>query len=379
MIKFYKISFILVLAIFGIFFFQNQTQAAILFTAPHQQEINQGETFLVEIRLDSANEVINAVEGQISYPVNLVEAIEVSQGGSFLTIWPVKPTVDKAAGLITFTGGIPQGSLVVNGKILTVTFRAKNTIGTAEIEINTTQSGVYLNDGLGTRTDLRTLVGSYQISESAVSDLVINSSTHPQENQWYAKSTALLSWQLKEGALYSYKLSRDALTEPDDEIEEVIGEVSYTDLSDGIYYFFLKEKSANNDWSKPVSRKLLIDVTPPQSFQVLLSQEINEFAGQYFLTFATHDLTSGIDQYQVLEGNQLYSNAESPFILKDQTRSKAITVKAIDKAGNVSESTLLALPQKKTDRTLAIIVVFGVILIVVIITTIFIKKKQKKQ
>ena len=209
--KFLKISFIITLVFFGLFFRQDKAQAAILYFFPHEQTVSQSEHFLVEIRLDSENEFINAVEAEINYPTDLLEVVDLSQGGSFLELWVTEPTIDQQKGTISLVGGIPQGSLVVDGRVMAITFRAKPKTGIVEMRINQEKSGVYLNDGLGTKASLSTLTGTYHIDYPSPFALTIKSSTHPQEDKWYQDSNATISWETKSGALYSYQLSQDPL------------------------------------------------------------------------------------------------------------------------------------------------------------------------
>ena len=83
----------------------------------------------------------------------------------------------------------------------------------------------------------------------------------------------------------------------------------------------------------------------PELFTPIVSSDPNVFGGQFFLSFATTDKGSGIDHYEVLEaptgrnstGNGGVSNwqvATSPYLLRDQTLSSDIYVRAVDHAGN---------------------------------------------
>ena len=132
---------------------------------PQYKEFATGETFLAEIHLNSEKEVINAVEARISYPTDLLEVVKISQGGSFLTLWIQEPTVEESAGIISFAGGIPGGSLVLDGKIATITFRTKIS-GVGEVAFDDNNSKVLLNDGLGTATQLETISGIYTINDN---------------------------------------------------------------------------------------------------------------------------------------------------------------------------------------------------------------------
>jgi hypothetical protein len=86
-----------------------------------------------------------------------------------------------------------------------------------------------------------------------------------------------------------------------------------------------------------------VDTQPPDPFIPEIATNTNIFAGQYFIVFGTTDEQSGIDHYEVLEvpaGKSIgsvaaWQPATSPYLLKDQSLSSDIYVRAIDKAGNV--------------------------------------------
>ena len=77
------------------------------------------------------------------------------------------------------------------------------------------------------------------------------------------------------------------------------------------------------------------DNVPPEWFAPEISQDPNIFDNKYFLVFATQDKNSGIDHYEVCEGNKTKCViAESPYLLQNQKLNQKIFVKAIDKSNN---------------------------------------------
>jgi hypothetical protein len=79
---------------------------------------------------------------------------------------------------------------------------------------------------------------------------------------------------------------------------------------------------------------MIVDTTPPDPFTPEIASDSALFGGQYFLVFAATDQQSGIDHYEVREGSSSWVTATSPYLLKDQTLSHSIAVRAFDKAGN---------------------------------------------
>ena len=76
------------------------------------------------------------------------------------------------------------------------------------------------------------------------------------------------------------------------------------------------------------------DTLPPENFWpvVIKSKAVNQ--GLYSLVFDAADRGSGIDHYEVREGDGEFRRAVSPHPLADQTLSSIIYVRAIDVAGN---------------------------------------------
>jgi hypothetical protein len=81
----------------------------------------------------------------------------------------------------------------------------------------------------------------------------------------------------------------------------------------------------------------------PIPFTPEIGQEASIFNGQYFVAFSAMDQGSGIDHYDVLEvpagvtvttSSVGWQTASSPYLLKDQTLSSDIYVRAFDRSGN---------------------------------------------
>jgi hypothetical protein len=81
--------------------------AQITFTMAPQSPA-AGEDVAVTVRLDTQKDSLNAVEGSISIPKDLmVEG--VNTGGSALSLWPVEPRFVPGSSKVEFAGGVPAG------------------------------------------------------------------------------------------------------------------------------------------------------------------------------------------------------------------------------------------------------------------------------
>jgi len=339
--------------IFLIIFFLSapiSLRAVVLYIMPQSQTVFQEESFIVEIRLDTEGKEINTIEGNLKFSSDLLEIIDLSRGGSILSLWVKEPNAKEEK--ISFIGGKP-GGFKGDGLILRMNFLGKK-IGEGKITFEN-DSKVLLNDGKGTPTSLSFLGGNYEIISKPIGLPEISSSTHPNQNKWYNQNTLHLHWDLIEGAKYSFLLSKDSLVEPDEIPDrpkgelQWMGDMEYPNLEDGIYYFSLKQKLPGEEWSETVKFRVMVDTTPPKNLTLRIGNDSSLFNGKHFLSFAASDKTSGIDHYEIIEGEyrkqEKWETATSPYLLKDQNLQSVIRVKAIDKAGN--EEIAEIIPPKK--------------------------------
>ncbi len=78
------------------------------------------------------------------------------------------------------------------------------------------------------------------------------------------------------------------------------------------------------------------DDESPEHFVPIIVQDRDMFDGAFALIFSTEDKGSGLDRYEVKEGLLgMYKITQSPYQLVHQSLDTALSVKAIDKNGNV--------------------------------------------
>ncbi|MFA5051929.1 MAG: cohesin domain-containing protein [Patescibacteria group bacterium] len=335
-------------------------RAAVISAYPDHRTIAEGETFTVDIRLNSEQQVVNAVTAVITYPKDLLDVVGVSRGGSFLTLWPVEPTIDSEDSTIMLTAGIPNGSYVVDGKIITITFMTKD-VGGVEIGFNESSSSVLLNDGLGTPAALTLQSGIYRIDP--IQYIVITSPTHPDENIWYRSREVAFEWPMVKNAEYSYDLSNSPDEVPDDTAERTTGKVTFEGVNDGIYYFILKEKQQGKSWAIIGKKRVQIDATVPDAIQAAVNQDNTVLVGQYYLTFAGTDNASGIDHYDVIENDTAYRGVSSPFILKQQNPDGWLSITAYDKAGNSTRWTHGTAPIQENSQNKYYLLIIAIVIL----------------
>lgn len=245
-------------ALFPIFSF-----AAVLYLEPSSGEYQPGDTFLVEIKIDTEEECINTVEANLSFSQDILEAVDFSQGNSILTLWVEPPSIFQERGLVSFIGGIPggycgripgdPGESNLLGKII---FKVGETkINQAEIKFLDT-SQVLLNDGFGTPAKLTT--------KGAILTILAEKLEVPKDE-----------WQ--------EELEKDNIPPESFEIEihqdPAIFEGKYfitfstTDKQTGVGYYEVKE--GDRDWKEAESPYLLED----QGLQSIIKVKVVDKAG----------------------------------------------------------------------------------------------------
>lgn len=347
-------------------------RAALLYTSPESQVVPLNGTAVVDVRLNSEQEVVNAVEGRLSYNPEVMDVIAVSKAGSFLALWTQEPTVDDRAGTITFSGGTPHGSYVINGRLLSIVVRPKH-IGASTVTLDAEKSGVYLNDGNGTRATLRVKNGILEVKALATT-LQISSPTHPDENTWYRTPTAKLTWTATKDAYYAFVMGDDPTWVPDTRFGQQTTEATYSSLTDGIHYFALVERLPNDAWGSALRRRVMVDTQAPEPFTPSLTGDV--IPGKRVLVFATTDTTSHVARWRVVEGEKVTENATSPYILQDPKQRAAITVSAFDAAGNERSVTLPASNAPADRKPFLPVAIVGCVLILLCGIAVYVVRRR---
>lgn len=126
---------------------------------------NVGDTFLVQVKLDSGGQPINTISGEVLIPEDIFSISNIETGGSFISLWVEKP--NYVMGKISFSGGLPGGYSGSEDTIFSFVLKAKTT---GLPIINLQNISAYFNDGRGTAvTSIKLMPLSLQISSNNVS------------------------------------------------------------------------------------------------------------------------------------------------------------------------------------------------------------------
>ncbi|MEW5805156.1 MAG: cohesin domain-containing protein [Patescibacteria group bacterium] len=154
MIKISKLKIILLLC--SLLFTAISAQAVEISIDSENQTIDVGEQFEAGLFLNTEDEDINAIEGAITFPTDLLELKEIKSGNSIINFWIEEPKI-TSENRVVFSGIIPGGFQEKRGLIFSMIFEAR-TEGNSVIEIQSIRA--LRNDGQGTET--KTTVANLQ-------------------------------------------------------------------------------------------------------------------------------------------------------------------------------------------------------------------------
>lgn len=164
MIKIQKLKFIFLLPTFLFLFSAPLVLAAEISFDTKTQEIKANQLFEVGVFINTDNEEINAIEGKITFPQDLLEVKKINDGNSIINFWIEKPK-SASEGQIAFSGIVPGGYEGKQGLIFSATFLA-NKEGNGTIRFSEVKA--LRNDGRGTEANTRISNFEFRILKSEV-------------------------------------------------------------------------------------------------------------------------------------------------------------------------------------------------------------------
>jgi hypothetical protein len=326
--------------ILSIVFLAGPAHAATLYSQAANQDVYQGQTFVVDWYLDTENQSINAVNLSLNFSTNTLEVVDANPGNSLLNLWIKNPSFDNQKGTINLIGGVSNGVRSATLPIFRVEFMAKAS-GEASITLDPS-SQVLLNDGLGSASVLKFKNELFNIYPKNFAPVQITSPTHPNPDAWYVNHDVVIKFLPAQGMDYSYSFSSNIDVIPDNTSMTVPWEISYINRPDGVYYFKLDSKIGTNNWQEAGVFRVQIDSRAPEAFEPIIGSDPNIFGGKKFVSFSTVDKTSGISHYKVKFGwfDSGKSTQNTYFPIPKFFLGNQITVSAYDNAGNVRRETL---------------------------------------
>lgn len=350
---------------------------ATLYISPITGTYTIGTTIALRIMVSSDGELVNAVEGKLTYDPKEIEVIDTVKDSSVLTSWTVPPTYNNDEGTLSFGGLLSTSTVLDRGLVVSFTARAKRS-GDVRIHF-ATGAAVHAADGTGGNL-LATLNGGVyaiipkegvlgatspsqeeyfasttveQLARSndevlgevlgAATGTLLVSPTHPDQTLWYTLATSTIGWDMPEHVI-RVRLALD--NKPEGE-----GIISYnapkrekilSNIDDGIWYVHLTREFSDGHTDEGTYR-MNVDTVPPTN--VTVSEKPRASAADpraVFLVSAT-DTTSGVDHYVLTiddeppvswvdDGTHEY---HAPVL---KAGDHQLTVSAVDRAGNKSDA-----------------------------------------
>lgn len=130
--------------------YASRAYAAELYSTTPTRQVYTGDTALVEVRINTEGEQLNAVEGVLHVEGGVAKISDISLGGSVLTIWPRMPVAQvMPQGIdIFFTGGVPGGFTQSDALLFKIAVTPEKS---GKVVIQPEQIVSYKNDGRGTK------------------------------------------------------------------------------------------------------------------------------------------------------------------------------------------------------------------------------------
>lgn len=322
------------LFVFFGFVFPEMAKTAELYFLPQAGTLFVGETAIIELRLSADNKQVNAIDAAVKFNPEELEVKEFLIGGSEIDLWLEEPLISNSMGVARFSGGTSK-TFPDNALLSRLMVKPKKQ-GFIYLNYEET-SKVFEADGLGTSLKLDFFETIYKISEKPAGYLQAFSRSHPNTDRWYPGNILEIGWDEKEDFEYSYLISRDFGLRPDDEPEEIVGDIEYAGLTDGIYYFRLREKKDGGEWRDAADFRAMIDANPPEFSETALSRRKGFLDDEISIYFSASDIASGVDYYKVCEDEKICVEAASPYVAVDQFFGKKIIIKVVDKVGHEAQ------------------------------------------
>ncbi len=135
--------YVMVLAILALM--PSTVMGAEIFFNVNAPDLKTNQLFTVDVFVNSSQVSINALQGTMLFPSELVTVRELNYGGSVINFWLEKPTVSHGA--VTFSGIIPGGYKGKQGLLYSVALVAHQS---GDINLQFKNIEVFRNDGSGT-------------------------------------------------------------------------------------------------------------------------------------------------------------------------------------------------------------------------------------
>ena len=341
--------------------------AATLYLSPSAKTVAVGQTFTATIEVSSADQAMNAVSADLSFPSDKLRVLSVSQTDSIVNFWVQNPTFSNAqsTGDVILQGVVlTPGFFGSGGDVVNVVFQA---VAPGDASVSFSSGSVLANDGKGTNiltgmSDASFTIGSAPQSvpmlpragkitapsappAAMTSGITIASIPSTEDDKWYSFGGIQFNWNMPigaDGVWYALASSSDE-TPSVATIASQATSASYdlSSLNDGVWHFLISSET-NGIWSPVVVKQFGLDRKPPDPFTITRTDS-DPADTQLTFTWTTTDSLSGLSHYEAKIGDGDWFDPEglrqgSSYVIPESTPGKrSLAVRAIDNAGNIQE------------------------------------------
>lgn len=306
-------------------------------------QVQTGTIFPVEVRIDTAGVNINAAELTLVVAGEGTEITRLDRAGSIFTLWPETPSIDSAAA--HFVGGRPGGVVAMDALVGTMFIVARQA-GTVRLTLLDSKSGLYRNDGLGTKVPIPSASTEVSVADDLLPNLILTSTTHPTESDWGRTGDIDVAWEIQPGEQFSYRLANDISVIPDDDVDAAINPLRFNGLDDGVWYFTIKHRLPGESWSPIYQRRFQLDRTAPEPFSLERLSPASVNGQNLIIWSATDAVSTPVSTLRI--GNHDFGVVASPLPLDPNWIGKTLVITVTDQAGN-SRSAEWTYPGRKME------------------------------
>ena len=316
-----------------------------------------GDSFMVDLKINSADVGINAAQATLSFPKDKLQVVTVDKTSSVFNFWLQGPDYSNDAGTVSFIGGNQNGLAGTDLEVLRVTFKVT---APGPVALVFTDGAVTASDGSGTNvlsamnglqltsitTQDATLIKPPQIVRPAVPTGVlpvkpsVTVPLYPDSAAWYAHvSPFIAQWTLpKDVTSVATAVDRQPAFDPTAS-GGLFDNETFDPLEDGIWYLHVRFRNAIG-WGPTLHYRIGIDTAPPLDFSVASPDGLVTENVAPSISFLAKDQPSGILDYKILvDGTLATTTLLTAYTLPPQAPGKHdILVQAYDRAGNMTES-----------------------------------------
>jgi hypothetical protein len=157
---------LIIFFIFFLFFFFSTAPvlAASIFFDSDNGEVSSGQTFKVDLLVNMEGININAIEGKVFFPADILELKQTIESGSIVSFW-IKNPQEESSGEVLFSGGFPGGFEGKKGMVFSMIFQVKENILAKNGKVTIKNAKTFLNNGTGTAINIPSASFSFSLME----------------------------------------------------------------------------------------------------------------------------------------------------------------------------------------------------------------------